>query len=414
MRTFTARDPLAQSFEILKSDYPNGLFLSSCDIFFASKDVDVPVTLDIRRVSLGIPTKVIVPLSSVTLVPDQINTSNDGTTATTFTFPSPVYIEPGEYAIVLQTNTDKYNVYVSVLGEVDLSSGNRITKQPFGGSLFKSQNASTWTPEQFKDLKFVLRRCSFSTGSGTVDFLSKQYAAFQRYSLLRTLSQEYIPGEPASISYQVKTRSVSSNTVGSFTDFVSNQNFEFPEVKRINPSANSEVTVRATLSTTDEYISPVIDSTRFGAVVVRNIVNNLSTGETTARGGNALGKYITRRVDLAEGFDASTLKVFLNVSRPAATDIKVYYKVLSKYDNTDFADRPYVEMSKVDLGGSSTTGVNTFIEEQYLAEDITYTGTAGAGGKYTDFKSFAIKVVFLSSDEAFVPKISSLRAVALS
>ena len=106
--------------------------------------------------------------------------------------------------------------------------------------------------------------------------------------------------------------------------------------------------------------------------------------------------------------------MFLNVNRPAGTDIKVYYKVLSKYDSTDFADRPYVEMTKVDLGGNSTTDLSTFIEEQYLAEDIEYTGTAGAGGRYTDFKSFAIKVVFLSSNEAVVPKISSLRAVALS
>lgn len=414
MRTFTARDPLAQSFEILKSDYPNGLFLSSCDIFFASKDVDVPVTLDIRKVSLGIPSKITVPLSTVTLVPDQITTSEDGSEATTFTFPSPVYIEPGEYAIVLQTNTDKYNVYVSVLGEVDIGSGNRITKQPFGGSLFKSQNASTWTPEQFKDLKFVLRRCSFTIGSGTADFLSKQYASFQRYALLRTLSQEFVPGEPASISYQVKTRKLSSNTIGSFVDFVSNQNYEFPETQRINPSANSEITIRATLATTDEYISPAIDATRFGSIVVRNIINNSSSGETTARGGDALGKYITRRVNLAEGFDATAIKVFLNVNRPAGTDIKVYYKVLSKYDSTDFADRPYVEMTKVDLGGNSTTDLSTFIEEQYLAEDIEYTGTAGAGGRYTDFKSFAIKVVFLSSNEAVVPKISSLRAVALS
>jgi hypothetical protein len=197
-------------------------------------------------------------------------------------------------------------------------------------------------------------------------------------------------------------------------DFVSNQNYQFREVKQINPAANSEITIRATLATENEYISPIIDSSRFGAVVVRNIVNNVSSGETTAKGGDAEGRYITRRVNLAEGFDASTLKVFLNVNRPAGTDIKVYYRVLSKYDSTDFADRPYVEMSRVELGGNSTTDLNTFIEEQYLAEDITYTGTAGVGGKYTDFKSFAIKVVFLSSDEAFVPRISSLRAVALS
>lgn len=36
-----------------------------------------------------------------------------------------------------------------------------ISNQPYLGSLFKSQNASTWEPSQWEDLKFILYRAEF-------------------------------------------------------------------------------------------------------------------------------------------------------------------------------------------------------------------------------------------------------------
>jgi hypothetical protein len=39
-----------------------------------------------------------------------------------------------------------------------------ISEQPYLGSLFKSQNASTWTADQTQDLKFTIYRCQFATG----------------------------------------------------------------------------------------------------------------------------------------------------------------------------------------------------------------------------------------------------------
>lgn len=409
---YSTLDPLAQSFEITTQDYPNGVFVSSCDIFFASKDANLPVMLDIRYMSNGFPTRNIVPLSQVSKNPVSVSTSDDGTVATKFTFESPVYLAPGEYAIVVLANTDKYNAYVSSFGEIDIVSGKRITKQPTLGSLFKSQNASTWTPDQFKDLKYVLRRCKFTTGSGTIDFISQQYTQEQKFAVSYITAKEYLPGEPTTITYQSKTRNATANTFGSFEGYSINQSVQFNQLKQLNASANGEFTIRATLSSTNDYLSPVIDTTRFGGIVVKNIVNNTSTNETNSSNGSAVARYITKRVILADGFDSTGLKVFLNVNRPPSTDIKVYYKVLSHYDYSVFDSQPYVEMSKVDLGGgNSTTEAEEFIEEQYYAQDIKYTGLAG--GRYVDFKTFAIKVVFLSSDQSVVPRVSDLRAVAL-
>ena len=43
-----------------------------------------------------------------------------------------------------------------------------ISQQPYLGSLFKSQNASTWEPSQWEDLKFVINKDVFET-SGTME-----------------------------------------------------------------------------------------------------------------------------------------------------------------------------------------------------------------------------------------------------
>ena len=160
-------DPLAQSFAIEDS---TGIFATSCEVFFETvDDSNVPVQLDIRTVKLGIPTKEVVPFSQVTLNPDQITTSTNGSVATKFTFKSPVYLSPAtEYAICMLSASAKYRVFISRIGENDLLTDEFVSNQPTLGSLFKSQNASTWEPSQWEDLKFTLNRAEFSP-SGSVE-----------------------------------------------------------------------------------------------------------------------------------------------------------------------------------------------------------------------------------------------------
>ncbi len=175
-------DPLAQSFAC---DEPNGVYLTKFDAYFQSKDPSIPVSCQIRTMDLGTPTQTILPFSRVTLSADSVNISDDATIPTTFEFESPVYIEGNkEYAIVLLSNSTSYYVWISsILGRdpdgddegkfippTDTITGETISTQPTLGSLFKSQNASTWTPSQYEDLKFTLYRAEFSTNSGTVNF----------------------------------------------------------------------------------------------------------------------------------------------------------------------------------------------------------------------------------------------------
>ena len=92
--------------------------------------------------------------------------TTDGTTATKFTFDSPVYLRENlEYALVVASDSPDYKIWISRLGEIDVGGTRAISTQPTLGSLFKSQNASTWTASQFEDMKFTMRRAKFTVGT---------------------------------------------------------------------------------------------------------------------------------------------------------------------------------------------------------------------------------------------------------
>ena len=163
-------DPLAQGFYI---DQEDGMFISSIDVFFSNKDTALPVTMQIRPMVNGYPSSsVVLPFGEKTLQASEITTSTDGTTATRFTFPSPVYVQNAtEYAFVQICSTPEYTQYVAQMGQTTIDGGRLISKQPYLSSLFKSQNASTWTAEQNQTLKFRVNRASFTENTSANVFL---------------------------------------------------------------------------------------------------------------------------------------------------------------------------------------------------------------------------------------------------
>ena len=182
-------DPLAQSFSvggnieapspIGTNDDENGAFLTAVDLFFANKDSNNnPVRVEIRTVELGTPTRVVIG-NPVTLRPDDVTISTTGETATKVTFDYPIYLSPGnEYAIVIISEaSDEYELWTAQMGEKTVNTQSlpdaesvRYTKQFALGSLFKSQNGSIWTANQYQDLKFKLYKAQFTSSTGTAFF----------------------------------------------------------------------------------------------------------------------------------------------------------------------------------------------------------------------------------------------------
>ena len=169
-------DPLAQSF---LCDTEGGVFLDNVKLFFKTKDANIPVRISIRSVVNGTPTQKVVPGSDVIMPAASVNLSANAATSTTFNFDYPIYLAQNqEYAIVIMAQSDSYEVYVADMGGFDLTvTTNRITKQPYNGVFFTSANASTWTPEQSKDLKFTINRCQFSGSGGAINLVNDSLPA---------------------------------------------------------------------------------------------------------------------------------------------------------------------------------------------------------------------------------------------
>ncbi len=169
-------DPLAQTFMV---DDPTGIYLTSLDLYFHEKDTQgIPVTVQIREVQLGTPTQKILAYSEVEMDPDNVNISTNASAVTNFKFESPVYLNgQREYALVVLSNSTEYRVWISRLGESDIQTLAReegqvlVSTQNLLGSLFKSQNASVWTPSQYEDLTFKLNRAEF-VKDGSVQFFN--------------------------------------------------------------------------------------------------------------------------------------------------------------------------------------------------------------------------------------------------
>ena len=181
-------DPLAQSFSVGDGSLPdsngqpedaNGAFLTAVDLFFANKPAtNDPVRIEVRTVELGTPTLNVLG-EPVILTPDQVNVSRNGEVATKVTFEYPIYLAPGEeYAIVaLAETSDDYELWIAEMGEKTINTQSLpnaeaviYSKQFSLGSLFKSQNGSIWTANQYQDLKFKLYKANFTSDTGTAFF----------------------------------------------------------------------------------------------------------------------------------------------------------------------------------------------------------------------------------------------------
>ena len=163
-------DPLAQSFMV---DTLGGVFATSVDLYFYSKHSNLPVTVQIREMYKGYPTQKVLPFSEVTLNAADVNVVDidagndpDPNLKTKFTFESPVYLQDGvEYALVVIANSNDYTLWYAGIGEDEYGTEVRISKAPYTGVLFTAQNASTWSEDMNRDLKFTINRAVFDTNA---------------------------------------------------------------------------------------------------------------------------------------------------------------------------------------------------------------------------------------------------------
>ena len=170
-------DPLAQTFFTTDVE-GDGIWVTKIGVFFQKRDPQYPCYVELREVVNGYPTGTAIAGSTVGLNSDEIQTSTDSSVETQFEFETPIWLDRDkEYAVVVWAATTKYWVYISEIGEKVLDRNAIVGTQPSLGSLFRSQNASTWTANQYQDLKFRLYRAEFDTSQqGVWRFNNANYA----------------------------------------------------------------------------------------------------------------------------------------------------------------------------------------------------------------------------------------------
>jgi hypothetical protein len=404
-------DYIGQTIFIDSNTNPDGLFLSSIGVFFSSKDSRTPISLELRPLVNGYPSSTeVVPLSKVTLYATNVIEATlplTSSSATKFTFDFPVFLEPGYYAFVLSTNSSNYNVYIAERGAADLYT-KKTTVNPYNGSFVVSQQGVSWNVEQTKDLCFTLNKAQFDIGTKTLEIISNPSIFDFTTVNLQTKTQEF--GESAYISDSSVTVQDSSTLLDSTLPIKLNKNINIATRSSANTNG---VIFSIDLTNTSKNISPLIDLHKTGINLVTNLIDSYSTEISNSEltlSGLAQCKYITKQIELNDNFDADGITVFIDVNKPAGTEVEVFYKIQNKYDySNEFKDLGWTKMSKTSQSITSTN-LQDFVEETYQNVNLSYYDSLG--NYHNNFKYFAIKLVMYTNNPCTVPLIKNLRAIA--
>jgi hypothetical protein len=287
-------DPIAQTFFVATKENPSGVYISSVDLFFKNKGDLLPVQVELRPVVNGFPSSdTVIPGAISVKEPEDIQVSNlpntqNSKTATRFTFSSPVYLNSGyEYAVVVITDDYGYDYYVCEKGNPALGSGVIASQQSFLGSLFKSQNARTWTPYQNEDMMFVLNRANFTKRKGEVILqedktsVSASASGNTVYDAVEIHSDSIQLGG-SRLDYKYKSTANSTGLFdSSYTVILPDVKTDMSERKVILPANNSSKSfeMAVQLFTPDSKVSPAFFHNRQSVVAIENRINNSSLSD---------------------------------------------------------------------------------------------------------------------------------------
>ena len=307
------------------------------------------------------------------------------------------------------------------MGENIVGTDRKISEQPYAGVFFKSQNASTWTPEQNQDLSFNINIAEFVTNTdGNAVFRDFADVSYDTKADLIQLVPQEIRINKTNIKWGVKMKDDGDDSFDvEYRPLIQNTNFILDSRKKVEGLTQGSFESRATLSSSSKYISPVIDTARNSVITIQNIINNTADTDGILSGGDATARYLTRRVTLKDGFDATSLQVFLTANRQGNSKIAVYYKVLSQFDSDLFDNKAWTLMKEASNVNSKSISddESEYLELEFVPNtndgNITYTRNTVS---YTSFKIFAVKIVMTtpSSETTRVPLIKDLRAIALA
>lgn len=391
-------DPIAQTFTIDPSTNPNGVFISSVDLYFLDKGT-LPLEVQIRTVENGYPSSnTVVPGAVIILPPEKINVAEipnvqNSMTATKFTFSSPVYLSPGfDYALTVVTDDYNYDIFVAEKGKTVLGTDRVLSASPYMGAMFRSQNQKSWSFVTDEQLMFTLYKCYFpQTTIGSVilqedkDRQAKQTSANVVYDSLELQSDAIqLPG--TALNYYFKGMSNTTMLVDTvYIPFKPDNRYDVTSDRKLLLKAsdsNYSFTSRIDMSTLNNDVSPQLFHNRQNLVLIENLINNTGlTGEKFTITNPGDGTY-NANVEIA-------------ISSPVGYGANVYGQVVSgnvaniiiRSAGTGYVDAVYANVVSTDgFGNNATIAVSTEVQQsggpalaRYISQTVTLLDGFDAG-----------------------------------
>jgi hypothetical protein len=362
---------------------------------------------------------------------------------------------PGEYIVVRNSVSSKYQVMRinqiannTSMSVVDLpietvsgANNSNFWSSPVGRVSYFDKSSPAILILEGSNAKSTLKFTANSTSNTVV--IGAQSGASARVSEVKDLPVSYAQASIFRSSFNTTRVDASFSKlydgVTTYTkdlDFKTNNYFSSAptyirsksnETDIANPTFEITLNLKSVASGTID-VSPMIDHEVSNVTAYEYFVNANTSGESTEFGA-ALSKYISKKVELADGLDASDVRTFLTAYRPPATDIKVYVKVQSSADPRRFADVEWTELtpkSETNEFSSSADRFN-YREIEYGLGTTAKTAGQGAwlnngviryidtnGGIHNSYKYFSVKIVMTSSSHNVVPRIADMRTLALT
>jgi len=369
-------DPLAQTFFVDSKTNSQGLFLKNISLYFSKKDAKLPVVIQIRPTVSGYPSpSVVIPFSTVVTLPENINTNTEYPVPTVMEFSSPVYLEPGEYALCIMANSDDYELYASDTGVNSLlvgdSSFGRAGNSQLIGTLFLPQGMGSSVSEPTTDIMFTLSTCQF-VSSGTINFTGVNGCLNSQ--IIRVGVNEVVPSGCSLV-----------RKIGNYT-YESGDEIYVSDLIGTNPDANF------TLATANDSVSPVLDLQSLGGVAVKMYTTPSAP----------VSEYVSRVVELPDAIASNGVSVFVDECTPVGSAISLWYRY-SENGETDIFDKPWISLTR-----SSTTPQFSATSDLDFREALFRSSTLPTN---TVFQSYQIKLRMTSSPNSIYDKTPSARNI---
>tara|TARA_B100001109_G_C18759367_1_gene425316 strand:+ start:1 stop:918 length:918 start_codon:yes stop_codon:yes gene_type:complete len=199
------------------------------------------------------------------------------------------------------------------------------------------------------------------------------------------------------------------------------------DAKLTNLTGAKSFNMRLFLNTTDSRISPVVDGQRVSTILTSNRVNDVIDNYATDPKANSLVddptacQYLSKELNLEN--PATSIKILVGAHIHLDCDIRAFYAVSDKQGFkpvfTPFPGFANLNnqgqvIAPKNSDGQSDTLVVKSNSYAFEPQDIEYKDYTFTADNLPSFRSYRIKIVLTSKNQAYVPRMKDLRVLALA